>query len=366
MRKRMTVHDLMARGLEAMELALRNTETLHTEATVRELLAKAEAERHRDKEAYLALARMAAEVAGRLDGEQALDCQVRAQAEMGNALRKAGRFKESRAVFKRLEDQALAAPPLIRGDALWLHAALCRDERRFDDASDKLATAISLYSAAGNKEKATTAAVSMGCTLIDAGSFRAAQIVLAEALNLLMAEPFDMFLLSLCCGNFVYLLVESAGVAQETEKATLLGTAIASADYTRRVLRGFAPRQYTLQLEWTYARLLRIDGKLEPAEALFDALVHDFTDAGETLYGAVAALDLAELYLDRGRVEELRRLGAACLNIFDAAELRPEFWTAFRLCKAGEELVRLRRLIERTVARCGAPLGSVPRGLNTT
>jgi hypothetical protein len=97
---------------------------------------------------------------------------------------------------------------------------------------------------------------------------------------------------------------------------------------------------------WPNVLILRgraalVAGRPGEAEELFLAARDDLAERGDAVRAAVASLDLALLYLARGRTVELRRMARAMETVFASEDLHEEAMAAmllFRQAVAAETL----------------------------
>ncbi|HEX2224253.1 MAG TPA: hypothetical protein VHN15_08600, partial [Thermoanaerobaculia bacterium] len=85
-----------------------------------------------------------------------------------------------------------------------------------------------------------------------------------------------------------------------------------------------------LRLRWVEGKILAGLGKLSRAEQVFEAVREEFREKGLEYDAALAGLDLAAVWLQEGRVSEVRSLAQGMLEIFRDLKVHREAVKALR------------------------------------
>ena len=86
-------------------------------------------------------------------------------------------------------------------------------------------------------------------------------------------------------------------------------------------------------LEWTEGLVAREVGQGESAEAHFQTARAGFYEQKQSYLGSLAALDLAILYADQGRVAETLKLSAEVISVFEGLQIQREALMALQLLR---------------------------------
>jgi|CXWL01.1.fsa_nt_gi tetratricopeptide (TPR) repeat protein len=207
-----------------------------------------------------------------------------------------------------------------------LYASFCRARREFDAAVEMLEGAALLYDRLGDGAESLRALVKLTSVLNTAQRWAESSAVV-ERLDTALGPDLDA---SLHLGNFqngVVALLE-LGETRGAKARFLAGQAI-YLEFPDAYTQG--RRHYLL------GRLAQAEGLRPEAEAAFRESQRILLDAGDAFSAAVAALDLAILYLDEGRWPEVRELTAAMLAVFASLGIHREAHAAWRLFLAAVE-----------------------------
>jgi len=273
--------------------------------------------------------------------------QARSMALRANAARVAGDLREADALFitvrRFLAKQALGDCEL-HAETCSLEASLRLDQRRFDDAENLLDRAVLLYRQAGNREGLAKSLVKRGA--LQQKTERYAESIESHRESLDFLKPDGDVHLYLCAvSNLSLCLCE---VEQYAE--------------ARRVVRANQRHYASYDDEWTRLRHRWLLGRIalgleewDDAEAVLAEARNGFICAGNGFNAALVSLDLAMLYLHRGRTAELKRLAGLMAPIFDAQDVHREAVAALLLFQnavaaeqiTAESILRLRTYLHR-------------------
>jgi len=277
-------------------------------------------EASRDLDRAASLARLAVEIADRVQGPEGWCHRVRgyARAHPPNVLRVAGEIKAARMAFDAARDLWLAGSDpdgvLDPGRLLDLEASLLRDERRFDEALARLDEAFSL------SRFPARILIKKGFTMEVMGEYGPA------IETLLQAEPWidregeprlwyqQRFNLGVVLCN-VNRCPEAAQLAEEArEIAVDLGDDI-----------------FLSRVTWLQGRIAAGLGHREEARALLEQARREFASREMWYDMVLARLDLAILLLEEGRASEVKPLAREIFTTLKSKGSPQEALVALRL-----------------------------------
>lgn len=289
-------------------------------ALVEQLCEESVVQASRDVERAGFLARLAREIAERVQGPERWRQRVLAfaAAHVANVLRVAGKLKAAATLFDESwtlwhagSDPATLLDP---GRLLDLEASLCRDQRRFEEALALLEQARGVSHSPGR------VLIKKGFTLEVMGDYERAIETLLEAETLpdIQADP---RLHSILQGNLaldfchVGRFAEAAKLARQVrETASEMGDAI-------RLLR----------VTWIEGLIAAGLGRTEEALSLLAQARQEFAARNMGYDVALALLEEAALLLDEGRTAEVKTLTRDLPAVFEAEEVHREALAALRL-----------------------------------
>jgi len=288
------------------------------------------------------LGRLALHLSGHLDrgrygAERITDLRARAWAFVGNACRLQFDFQGAEKAFGQAYQELKkgTGDGLERAIFLDLKASLFRDQRRFDEALHLLQRAVDLFLSHGERHRAGRSLVNMATVNHHAGSLEAALSALHQALPLIDPEREPRLLL---CARH-NLVDYTAGLGRFLEAQRLYREA-------RPLYRSFNEPWVQNRRRWVRGKIARGLGQLRHAETLFLAARDGFLAEGIPYDTALVSLELALLYAEQGRTEDLKRLAAEMVPIFASRHIHREalaaltfFQQAVEAETAGAELV---------------------------
>ncbi len=286
------------------------------------------------------LARLAQEIADRVRGPESWRNRLRGwvAGHPANVARVSGELKDARAALEAAKRLAAAgADPaglLDPGRLLNLEGALCRAERRFDEALDLLDQA----AAVGRRPE--LALVQKGFTLEVMGEYERAVETLLQAEPLIdpLADP-----------RLFYMWRFDLAVTY-----THLGRHAEAAELARRV-REAAEAQgdenELIRVLWLEGRIAAGLGRREEALRLLDRARRHFAARKMWYDVALALLEVAVLLLEVGRAADVKALSLDLAQVFQANGIHREALAALRVFReeAGREMASAalaRRLLD--------------------
>ncbi|HEX5719409.1 MAG TPA: hypothetical protein VF179_24830 [Thermoanaerobaculia bacterium] len=263
-------------------------------------------------------AQAASEVAGQVKGPEWWCKRLKgAVAAYGvNVLRVKGQVKAARAEFGPAEALwNVGSDPLQIFDSallLDLEASLCRDERRFEDALERLREALPL---SRNRARILT---KMGTVLAIMGDYEGAVEALLETEPLRHTEP------RLWYQHRFNLSVLHTHLQRYSEAAGLV-------DQVREVAAGLGDRIFLIRLKWLDGRLAAGLGRTPEALRLLEEARGEFAARNMWFDVALALLETAALLLDEGKTAEVRALTPILAEAFESNDIRREALAALQL-----------------------------------
>ncbi len=292
------------------------------------LVAESRALRHEDKTRMLAFAQRAVTVAETLTatihGTTVCDLQAWAWAELGNACRVGDDLAAAERAMARALDRwsAGTGDPLVLARLMELSASLCTDQRRFEDALALLDRVELIYQEHDDGERT-------GRALIKKGIYCGYQADAAEALRLLYAglgeiDPTkDPALTLSAVDSLLWFLVDLGRFKVARRLLWDVG----------RLCTEVGGRINLIKFRWLEARIHAGVGDLERAERAFRDVRERFAREALPFNGALAALDLGELYLRQGRTAATAELLEEVLGTFRALRIGREAIAAILLLR---------------------------------
>jgi tetratricopeptide (TPR) repeat protein len=264
------------------------------------------------------LANLAVKVTAHLgeayDPAWVLDLKARAFAYLGNALRVLGELRSAEEAFQKAEKclaQSGTGNARIEAEVLDLQSSLRRAQRRLEESLELVDRALLLHRESNDSHRIGKALLKKAKVLEEMGD-------LDEAINLLRHSEIDpaieprLFAYS-CCNLGVCLTL-----AGRYEEAELLLPEI------RELLRDAAQPVDLVRLRWIEGNIHLGLGRIGPAEASFREVQREFLARQMGYDAALVSLDLAALYAQEDCHEDLKRLAAELMPIFEARDIPRE------------------------------------------
>ncbi|HSF38796.1 MAG TPA: helix-turn-helix transcriptional regulator [Thermoanaerobaculia bacterium] len=276
----------------------------------------------------LELAELALQVAQLVPGEEEARSQIQgyAWAFVGNARRVASRLPEAEEAFKksrslRWADSAFKSGLLDEVRLLDLEASLCRDQRRFDEA-----LVLHDRSLQASNPSSVSILLNKSATQEQMGDFNAAITTLEKASAQVDGER-EPRLLCVLRFNLVVNLIHQD---RHDEAVALLPK-------VRELALEIGNGLDLVRVVWLESRIFVGLGRREEAMAALEQVRGEFTTREIAYDAALVSLELAVLYLEDGRISEVRILARQMLWIFRAQGVHREALAALKLfCEAAE------------------------------
>jgi len=257
------------------------------------------------------------EACGGAEGQRSL--AARAWAQLGNALRVTGDHPEAERAFAAV-DALVAQGGLALLDTarvLDLKASLCRDQRRFAEASRLLDRVVAIYQQLGQWHLLGRALKQKSMVCGEAGDLEGEMALLRRALDLL--DPDEEPRTFLAARHNLIAALNQSGRSRE---------AFALLFHTRPLYLQQGDRMNLLRLRWLEGMVAGGLGRLEQAEIAYREVRDAFLELGLDYDAALASLDLAGVLARQGRSADVRRLAAETLAVFAVRDIHREAFAA--------------------------------------
>lgn len=310
--------------------------------------------RRRDASLHLRLAQLAVRAADGVEDADRFELAADAWAELGNAHRIPGNFAAAEKALTRAQtlahrkDRALEAEAKIH----LYRALLAHDRRQFDQAMAHFERCRELFRELGDELGEIYALVSMGPVQGHRAEPQDGIPYLEKALELLKGRN-QPDLLRPALHNLAALYLDA-------------GDLEAASRYVQQAMPLFdatAPRLDRLRFEWNLGRLQREMGRLEEAAESLERTRRSYMDEDLPYEVALAALDLAVVYVRLSKRDKLRQLAAETVGIFRTLGIAQESIMALNLLaqadasEAYKILTQLGTILERRHPRRGLIAG---------
>jgi tetratricopeptide (TPR) repeat protein len=279
------------------------------------------------------LGRLALRLSDRLDvvrygAERIADFQARIWAYIGNAHRTRFDFAAAEEAFQTARSvlKQGTGDSLERAILLDLWASLRRAQRRFEDAIRLLRRSVEIFRGAGERHRAGRSLVKMSTVHHQAGDPAAGIPLLHQALELIDPEREPRLLL---CARH-NLAFYHAEIGRFVEAQKLYREA-------RPLYRSFNEPWVQNRRSWVRGKIARGLDQLKQAETRFLAARDGFVKEGIPYDTALVSLELALLYAEQGRSEELKRLAADMVPIFTSRHIHREALAALTFLRQAVE-----------------------------
>jgi transcriptional regulator with XRE-family HTH domain len=306
------------------------------------------------------LADLALSIAGRVPAEEGLRSRAQGYcwAHVGNARRVANDLDGADEAFTRAwglwRAGAADTELFLEWRLLSLEASLRRDQRRLPEALELLDRARAVCE--GGPDPIARILLQKETVLDLMGDIEVALAVLTEAAPLVKAT-----------GNLHLLFSLQFNMAVDLCHLERYSEAEALLPQVRELAIEQANELDLLRLVWLEARIDAKQGRVQKALATLEQVCRKFADRGLPYDAALAALDLAVLWLDSGYTLKVRELAVEMEAIFRAKKIHREalaalslFWEAAKRETATVELVR-RIIAQIEKAKRSAPPPERPR-----
>jgi tetratricopeptide (TPR) repeat protein len=293
-------------------------EELHTWGLCQLLLQKSREATFSDPAKGVELANLALRIVRHLgkayDPNWVMDLRARCFAYLGNARRVLGELRSADDAFVKAEScliRSTSGNVEVQAEILDLKSSLRRGQRRLDEALRLIDEALSLYGEAGDIHGIAKALVKKAKILEETGDLAGAIGLLQQFTQNTVQET---QLLKYGRFNLLGCLI-LADFYEEAER--LLPEVRDLFDTTAQPLD-------LVRLRWAEGNIHLGLGRRGPAEAAFREVQQEFLGRGMGYDAALVSLDLARLYAQEGCADDLKRLAAELMPIFESRDVHRE------------------------------------------
>jgi len=312
-------------------------EDLHAWGLCQLLLQKSREATFSDPAGGVELANLALRVVRHLgkayDPNWVTDLRARCFAHLGNARRVLGELRSAEDAFVKAEDclaRSTSGNVEVRAEILDLKSSLRRAQRRLDEALDLVDRALSLYREAGQEHGIAKSLLKRAKILEESGDLGGAIDLLRRATEEI--DPAREPQLS-TYGRFNLLI--ALLLAEHYEEAErLLPT-------TEGLLREVGQPLDLIRLRWVEGNIDLGRGRRGPAEAAFREVQKEFLERQMGYDAGLVSLDLARLLAQEGCTEDLKRLAAEMMPVFQSRDVHREAILALLMFQRACEEERL-------------------------
>ena len=312
-------------------------EDLHAWGLCQLLLQKSREATFSDPAGSVELANLALRVVRHLgkayDPNWVTDLRARCFAHLGNARRVLGELRSAEDAFVKAEDclaRSTSGNVEVRAEILDLKSSLRRAQRRLDEALDLVDRALSLYREAGQEHGIAKSLLKRAKILEESGDLGGAIDLLRRATEEI--DPAREPQLS-TYGRFNLLI--ALLLAEHYEEAErLLPT-------TEGLLREVGQPLDLIRLRWVEGNIDLGRGRRGPAEAAFREVQKEFLERQMGYDAGLVSLDLARLLAQEGCTEDLKRLAAEMMPVFQSRDVHREAILALLMFQRACEEERL-------------------------
>jgi tetratricopeptide (TPR) repeat protein len=295
-------------------------EDLHAWGLCQLLLQKSREATFSDPTRGVELANLALRVVRHLgkayDPSWVMDLRARCFAYLGNARRVLGELRSAEDAFVKAEGclaRSTSGNLEVQAEILDLKSSLRRAQRRLDEALELVDGSLALYREVGEIHGAGKMILARVQILKELGE-------LEQAIQLLRDSPAEIDA-SREPRLFIYMRYNLLGcltLAGSYEEAAQLLPEV------RDLFRETAQPLDLVRLRWAEGLIDLGLGRRGPAEAAFREVRREFLERFMGYDAALVSLDLARLYAQEGCTDDLKRLAAELMPIFESRDVHRE------------------------------------------
>lgn len=245
-----------------------------------------------------------------------MDLRARCFAYLGNARRVLGELRSAEDAFIKAETclaRGGTGSVEVEAEIVDLKSSLRRAQRRLPEALELVDRAVALYEEAGDEHGVWRSSLKKSKVLEEAGSY-ADGIEVLDRLAAVVDRASEPKLFVYAHFNLVSCLISTERYG-EAERILL---------EIRGLLHEGARLIDRLRLRWAEGLIDLGFGRLGPAEAAFREVQGEFLARDMGYDAALVSLDLARLYAQEGCVDDLKRLAAELMPIFQSRDVHRE------------------------------------------
>jgi tetratricopeptide (TPR) repeat protein len=295
-------------------------EEFHTWGLCQLLLQKSREATFSDPAKGVELANLAIRIVRHLgkayDPNWVMDLRARCLAYLGNARRVLGELRSADDAFVKAENclaRSTSGNFEVQAEILDLKSSLRRAQRRLGESLELIDQALSLYREAGEAHGIAKSLLQKAKILEEIGDLTGA-IDLLHCFNQEVDTQHEEQLFTYGRFNLLCSLI----LAERYEEAEKLLPEI------QNLLRGAAQPLDFVRLRWVEGNIHLGLGRRGPAEAAFWEVQREFLERRMGYDAALVSLDLARLYAQEGCTDDLKRLAAELMPIFESRDVHRE------------------------------------------
>lgn len=250
------------------------------------------------------------------------DLKAEAWSYVGNCRRIQSELRAARIAFRRAEEYLSqgTGDTLERARMLDLKASLVRQQGDFATARELLEYALSVYRESGEKRLEAKALLGFSKLFSDMGEAELRLPLVLRAGELLKAEG----------DNYLEIVAKLQTITclLEMDRAT---EASARLPELRSLISEYGSRLDRLRLLWLEGKVCQALGQVELAEEAMKQARGGYANVELGYEVALISLDLAALYLETGRLEEVEQLALEVVPQFAVQQIHSDAFTAIAL-----------------------------------
>lgn len=325
---------------------VRNEGRYHSWALCQLLLRKSRETAFEDPSHAVDQANVAIEVSRHLgdayDPHWVLDLQARAYAYLGHARRLLGELRSAEDAFAEAERKLGGSETgnrLVEAELSGLRGSLRLDQRRFTEALELVSSALAIHRAERDARGVSRMLLKQAKILEEAGQLKRAIEVLEGELPAIDAAA-NPRLSAYARFNLLVCLTQ-AGRHREAEALLPL---------VRERLQASGQPFDLVRLRWSEGAMHLGLGRGQEAEDAFREVQRAFLERGMGYDAALVSLDLAVLYAQEGRTDDLKRLAEGLVAVFESRDVHREAIAALIMFQHACERERLTVQLARHLA----------------
>ncbi|MDP9121563.1 MAG: hypothetical protein M3O15_09390 [Acidobacteriota bacterium] len=338
------VKELFQETLPRRELLALNKSRYRTVGVCEALIERALELRFVDARTARDAAKLALDIALRLDRPRLPELGAQARAIYGNALRLTGDLRSAEEQLSlALAEVEEADSPSLRAQVLSFVASLRFDQRLFAESVRLARQAAGIWADLGKRGEFALTLVQAGISEGERGRPNAAIRLLVEASSL-AGENRRLAL------HITHNTIRFANDAGNGDLALAL---LAEA---RPLYDAVAEPLFYLKRDWLEGQILAAQGHLEAAAVRLGSTLGEFVRRENPFEAALVALELAEVASRLGRLDDVRRLASQSYRYLKAAKVDREALAATMLLRAADNAEAARLAIREVISVLRRPL----------
>jgi tetratricopeptide (TPR) repeat protein len=260
------------------------------------------------------------------------DARAQAWAYLGNAYRIASDLRRAEQALRTAREHHRRGDEdaFTEAQILSFTASLRNSQGRYEEAALLLDRAIAIYRAGKDRHQEGKSLILKGMALGYDGRYKEAVRLIRRGLSRIdpVEEP---WMVVSARHNFIWYLNES-GSHQE---------ALETLEHTRRLYLELGRPLHLVRLRWVEGRIASGLGRFAEAEVALREARDAFIERGIGFDAALVSMDLAAAYARQGRTDEVKRLAAEMVPIFESRDVHQEALAALLLFKEAAEAERV-------------------------